>query len=218
MSKRRLQRKVLLGEAHCGQAPRTVGSVDAMAFAFGGTWVAGAWPVGKSTGLSSLCRGSTLLPTDSHLHAHILTHLPTFLHTHGLLSVVLTMRCPPPDEETLRLSQEAMSPQTHRGSVAKSDQHLSAPFRSERSYPNLARRDLGIYAGMLLNLEAVACPLPVWPPPASSRVLSSRTDAEERRLLTDSTATNVELGRPFPICGGRIMASQRCPCTNPWNM
>ena len=71
---------------------------------------------------------------------------------------------------------------------------------------------------MLLNLETVACPLPVWPPPASSSVLSSRTDAEERCLLMDSTATNVELGRPFPICGGRIMASRRCPCPNPWNM
>lgn len=84
-------------------------------------------------------QGKHSLTPDSHLHAHILTHLPTFLHTHGSLSVVLRMRCPPPDEETLRLSQEAVSPQTHRGSVAESDQHLSAPFRSGRSYPNLVR-------------------------------------------------------------------------------
>ena len=37
-----------------------LGSVDAMALAFRGTWVRGVWPVGKSTGLRFLCKSHSL--------------------------------------------------------------------------------------------------------------------------------------------------------------
>ena len=43
----------------------------------------------------------------------------------------------------------------------------------------------------------LACPLPVWLPPASSSIPSSRTDAEERCLLMDSTPTDSEPGGSF---------------------
>ena len=88
MSKRRLQRNVLLGKALCGQAPRTVGSVDAMALALRGTWVRGVWPVRKSTGLRLLCREAlsyplipTFMPICSHTCSRTHTHIHTLPHT-----------------------------------------------------------------------------------------------------------------------------------------
>lgn len=160
-----------------------LGSVDAMALAFRGTWVRGVWPVGKSTGLRFLCREALsypLIPTFMLIYSHTCSRTHTHLHTlpdtlaafvnvnltflsqgcamgvlkqqlspywisnsvirtSGSSSVVLRMSCHPSYEETSRLNQEVMSPQTHSGSVKESDPHLSAPFRSGRSYPNLAR-------------------------------------------------------------------------------
>ena len=43
--------------------------------------------------------------------------------------------------------------------------------------------DLGPLTGVLLNVETVACPLPVWLPPASSSAQSSRRDTEDRHSL-----------------------------------
>lgn len=70
-----------------------------------------------------------------------------------------------------------MSPQTHSRSVEESDLKV-VPFRSGRSYPNLARNvswsalELG---DLLVNCQSgYFQPLPV---------SSSRTDAEERHLL-----------------------------------
>lgn len=96
MSKRRLQRNVLLGKAHCGQAPRTVGSVDAMALAFRGTWVRGVWPVGKSPGLRLLSREALsypLIPTFMPIYSH--TCSCTHTHTHPATHSKHYCKCEP---------------------------------------------------------------------------------------------------------------------------
>ena len=61
-----------------------LGSVDAMALAFRGTWVRGVWPVGKSTGLRFLCRkplSYPLIPTFMLIYSHTCSRTHTHIHT-----------------------------------------------------------------------------------------------------------------------------------------
>lgn len=77
----------------------------------------------------------------------------------------------------------ALSPQTHSQSVAEPEPHLTVLSSLGGVTQTGHMWDLGPVSGMLLNMETVACPSPVWLPPAPSSAQSSRRDTEDRCSL-----------------------------------
>lgn len=82
-------------------------------------------------------------------------------------------------------SDRESCPHRHTAGQERSLIHISLPFQTWEELSKPGTWDLGTLAGMLLNLQTIACPLPVWLPPAASTAQSSRRGTKDRCLLID---------------------------------